>query len=127
MWRPTARSVVVKMRTIIYDLILVENPDRHRHIALPSSFDFVETKGTVLGWRWVLLDRRVRTQPVTAFYQHSRLIKSMLLFLNFRLKDNAERAISDEIFGKRSERWPEETPDTKEAYFIRDIFDSEFV
>jgi asparagine synthase (glutamine-hydrolysing) len=50
-----------------------------------------------------------------------------LFILNFRLKDNAERAISDEIFGKRSERWPEETPDTKEAYFIRDIFDSEFV
>ncbi|KAN0123797.1 asparagine synthase [Russula decolorans] len=42
------------------------------------------------------------------------------------LKDNAERAISDEIFEKRSERWPEETPDTKEAYFIRDIFDSLF-
>jgi hypothetical protein len=68
----------------------------------------------------------VRTQPVTAFYQHSRLIKSMAFFV-FRLKDNAERAISDEIFEKRSERWPEETPDTKEAYFIRDIFDSEFV
>ncbi|KAI0281462.1 asparagine synthase [Russula aff. rugulosa BPL654] len=42
------------------------------------------------------------------------------------LKDQAERAISDEIFGRRSERWPEETVDTKEAYFIRDIFDSLF-
>jgi asparagine synthase (glutamine-hydrolysing) len=50
-----------------------------------------------------------------------------MAFFVFRLKDNAERAISDEIFEKRSERWPEETPDTKEAYFIRDIFDSEFV
>jgi hypothetical protein len=106
-------------------LILVGNP-KYRHIALPSSFDFVETKGTVLGWRWVLLDRWVRTQPAThRIYQHSRLIKCMVFF--FRLKDHAERAISDEIFGKRTERWPEETPDTKEAYFIRDIFDSEFV
>jgi asparagine synthase (glutamine-hydrolysing) len=107
-----------------YHHLWSEIPDRR--IALPSSFDFVETKGTVLGWRWVLLDRWVRTQPVTA---HSRLIKSMLfLFITFfRLKDHAERAISDEIFGNRSERWPEETVDTKEAYFIRDIFDSEFV
>ena len=52
---------------------------------------------------------------------------SLKVCLFLRLKDNAERAISDEIFGKRSERWPEETPDTKETYFIRDIFDSEFV
>ena len=42
-----------------------------------------------------------------------------------RLKDHAERAVLDEIFEKRSERWPEDTPDTKEAYFIRDLFDSE--
>jgi hypothetical protein len=112
------------MRTIIYDLILVcEIPDRH--IALPSSFAFVETKGTVLGWRWVLLDRWVRTQPVTAFIISA--CGSLKVSFFFRLKDQAERAISDEIFGKRSERWPEETVDTKEAYFIRDIFDSEFV
>jgi hypothetical protein len=43
------------------------------------------------------------------------------------LKDHADRAILDEIFEKRSERWPEETPDTKEAYFIRDLFDSEYL
>jgi hypothetical protein len=42
-----------------------------------------------------------------------------------RLKDHAERAIADEIFEKRSERWPEDTPDTKEAYFMRDLFDGE--
>jgi len=41
------------------------------------------------------------------------------------LKDHADRAIADEIFEKRSERWPEDTPDTKEAYFLRDLFDSE--
>jgi asparagine synthase (glutamine-hydrolysing) len=48
-------------------------------------------------------------------------------FFPFRLKDHAERAISDEMFNKRSERWPKETPDTMEAYFMRDIFDSEFL
>jgi hypothetical protein len=42
-----------------------------------------------------------------------------------RLKDHAENSIPDEIFEKRFERWPEETPDTKEAYYLRDIFDSE--
>jgi asparagine synthase (glutamine-hydrolysing) len=41
------------------------------------------------------------------------------------LKDHAENSIPDEIFEKRFERWPEETPDTKEAYYLRDIFDSE--
>lgn len=39
------------------------------------------------------------------------------------LKEHAENAISDELFVRRSERWPEGTPDTKEAYYIRDIFD----
>ncbi|KAI0065440.1 asparagine synthase [Artomyces pyxidatus] len=39
------------------------------------------------------------------------------------MKDQAESAISDDIFAKRAERWPENTPDTKEAYYIRDIFD----
>ena len=32
--------------------------------------------------------------------------------------------MSDAAFEKRAERWPESTPDTKEAYFIRDVFDS---
>ena len=41
------------------------------------------------------------------------------------MKAHAERAILDEMFEKRSERWPEDTPDTKEAYFIRDLFDGE--
>ena len=44
-----------------------------------------------------------------------------------RLKDHAERSIPDEIFEKRFERWPEDTPDTKEAYHIRDLFDGEIV
>jgi hypothetical protein len=63
-----------------------------------------------------------QSQHLSALVAHKKVS-----FSCFRLKGHAEHAISDEIFGKRSERWPEETPDTKEAYFIRDIFDSEFV
>ena len=40
------------------------------------------------------------------------------------IKDHAESVVSDEAFEKRAERWPDSTPDTKEAYFIRDVFDS---
>ena len=40
------------------------------------------------------------------------------------MKDHAAAVVSDEAFAKRAERWPENTPDTKEGYFIRDIFDS---
>ncbi|KAI0928579.1 asparagine synthetase [Taiwanofungus camphoratus] len=42
------------------------------------------------------------------------------------IKDHAATAISDDAFEKRAERWPESTPDTKEAYFIREIFDGLF-
>lgn len=42
------------------------------------------------------------------------------------LKQHAENIVSDEDFAQRSERWPEGTPDTKEAYHIRDIFDGLF-
>lgn len=41
------------------------------------------------------------------------------------MKDHATDLVSDSAFAKRHERWPEETPDTKEAYFIREIFDRE--
>lgn len=40
------------------------------------------------------------------------------------MKEQADTAISDETFAKRQERWPIDTPDTKEAYYIREIFDS---
>jgi len=43
------------------------------------------------------------------------------------LKDHAERSIPDEIFEKRFERWLEDTPDTKEACYLRDLFDGEIV
>ena len=39
------------------------------------------------------------------------------------MKEHSAEAISDEAFAKRAERWPEDTPDTKEGYFIRQIFD----
>ncbi|KAF8628427.1 hypothetical protein AX15_003948 [Amanita polypyramis BW_CC] len=42
------------------------------------------------------------------------------------LKDQAASAVSDESFSKRAERWPESTPDTKEAYYLRHIFDGLF-
>ncbi|KAI0375027.1 glutamine-hydrolyzing asparagine synthase [Pilatotrama ljubarskyi] len=42
------------------------------------------------------------------------------------MKEHAASVVSDEAFAKRAERWPDNTPDTKEGYFIRDIFDSLF-
>lgn len=42
-----------------------------------------------------------------------------------RIKDHAAAVVSDGEFIKRAERWPENTPDTKEACFIRQTFDGE--
>ncbi|KAJ3812370.1 glutamine-hydrolyzing asparagine synthase [Lentinula lateritia] len=42
------------------------------------------------------------------------------------IKDNAATVVSDEAFADRASRWPDDTPDTKEAYYIRDIFDGLF-
>ncbi|KAF9264805.1 glutamine-hydrolyzing asparagine synthase [Marasmius fiardii PR-910] len=42
------------------------------------------------------------------------------------MKDHAASVVSDGSFDKRAERWPESTPDTKEAYYIREIFESVF-
>jgi asparagine synthase (glutamine-hydrolysing) len=42
------------------------------------------------------------------------------------MKDHAAQVVSDEDFAKRAERWPTSTPDTKEAYWIRDIFEGHF-
>jgi hypothetical protein len=41
------------------------------------------------------------------------------------IKDHAAAIVSDKDFAKREERWPIDTPDTKEAYYIREIFDGE--
>lgn len=43
--------------------------------------------------------------------------------LAYRIKEHAETSVSEEDFAKRSERWPTEVPDTKEAYLFREIFD----
>jgi hypothetical protein len=43
------------------------------------------------------------------------------------MKEHAAAIVSDSAFAKRAERWPEETPDTKEAFFIRDIFDGMYL
>ena len=42
------------------------------------------------------------------------------------MKDHAAQVVSDEAFAARAERWPRDTPDTKEAYYIREVFDSLF-
>lgn len=39
------------------------------------------------------------------------------------MKDHAAAVVSDEAFAQRAERWRIDTPDTKEAYFIREIFE----
>jgi asparagine synthase (glutamine-hydrolysing) len=42
------------------------------------------------------------------------------------MKDHAGEIVDDEDFAMRAERWPESTPDTKEAYWIREVFESHF-
>ncbi|KAK9686835.1 asparagine synthetase [Basidiobolus ranarum] len=42
------------------------------------------------------------------------------------LKDKAEELVSDDKFAKAAERWPKDTPQTKEAYWYREIFEEHF-
>lgn len=42
------------------------------------------------------------------------------------MKDHAARVVSDEKFAEREKRYPIDTPDTKEAYMIRELFESWF-
>ena len=42
------------------------------------------------------------------------------------LKDYAARSISDEQMSKAAERWALDTPETKEAYLIRQLFEGHF-
>jgi asparagine synthase (glutamine-hydrolysing) len=42
------------------------------------------------------------------------------------MKDHAAAAISDEKFADRASRWSIDTPDTKEAYWIRELFEGHF-
>ncbi|ETW85785.1 cysteine peptidase C44 [Heterobasidion irregulare TC 32-1] len=43
------------------------------------------------------------------------------------IKANADSVISDDVFEKRHERWASDVPDTKEGYYIRDVFDGLFM
>ncbi|KAN0066099.1 asparagine synthetase [Thecaphora frezii] len=42
------------------------------------------------------------------------------------MKDHAEKVVSDAKFAERAKRYPVDTPDTKEAYMIREIFEGWF-
>ncbi|KAI3617088.1 hypothetical protein CBS9595_002997 [Malassezia furfur] len=42
------------------------------------------------------------------------------------MKEHAEKTVSDEKFAERAQRYPIETPDTKEAYMIRELFEHWF-
>lgn len=42
------------------------------------------------------------------------------------MKDHAAAAVSDEEFAKRAEKYKTATPDTKEAYWIRELFEGHF-
>ena len=42
------------------------------------------------------------------------------------MKEHAAEIITDEQFENRAEKWPKDTPDTKEAYYIRQIFEGRF-
>jgi len=42
------------------------------------------------------------------------------------LKDSAERHVTDEQFANAANRWPKDTPTTKEAYWYREQFESWF-
>jgi len=42
------------------------------------------------------------------------------------MKDHAASVVSDEAFAKRHETFPSDTPDTKEGYYIRELFQHQF-
>ncbi|KAF9168681.1 asparagine synthetase [Actinomortierella ambigua] len=42
------------------------------------------------------------------------------------LKETTEQRISDEQFAKAADRWPKDTPKTKEAYYYREVFEKWF-
>lgn len=42
------------------------------------------------------------------------------------MKEHAEQVVSDDKFAERASRYPLETPDTKEAYMIRELFEAWF-
>jgi hypothetical protein len=58
--------------------------------------------------------------------QHSFLTLPSKACLLHRLKAHAEEMVTDERFAKAGERWDMDTPETKEAYYIREIFEGAF-
>ncbi len=89
-------------------------------IAIFAPLNLVAPEGAVLRRCWLLVDRRVRT-PLTYSSSHTSSHITSL-----RMKTHAAAEVSDEDFAHRAERWPRDTPDTKEAYHIREIFDGEY-
>jgi asparagine synthase (glutamine-hydrolysing) len=53
-------------------------------------------------------------------------MRNALKNLVYSIKDHAASVVSDEALGKAAEKWTESTPDTKEAYYIREVFDGLF-
>lgn len=42
------------------------------------------------------------------------------------MKDFTSAVVSDEAFAERAQRWPIDTPETKEAFYIREVFEGHF-
>lgn len=63
-----------------------------------------------VGYSWI--DGFAPGFPHTPRAQHFR-----------RVKDFTASAVSDDDFAQRAQRWPVDTPDTKEAFYIRQVFE----
>lgn len=93
---------------------------------LPPGIDSVASERAVFRWCRIFLDRWVSTYCTGIHsFDPSQLTTSTTLSDN-SIKENAASSVSDEVFAQRAEKYPIDTPDTKEAYYIRDIFQSLF-
>ena len=75
------------------------------------------TEGAVLGRCWLFLDRWVSRN-------RSAEESSAESVTTARLKAHAEAAVTDEQLKNAGQRYPSDTPETKEAYYIRENFES---
>lgn len=91
-------------------------------LALSSQVYSLEAERAIFRWCGILLDRRVRSFVQLSCCQLIFIFTSSL----DRMKEHAAEIVTDEQFETRAERWPKDTPDTKEAYYIRQIFDGLF-
>jgi hypothetical protein len=85
-------------------------------LALPTEIDPLAPKRAILRWCWVLVDRWVCSHIPRSRFSLTDMC---------RMKDHAAAVVTDEAFATRAERFPADTPDTKEAYYIREIFEGE--